>query len=258
MGSKADIWMPLYIGDYLADTVMLDAEQSGCYLHWLMCYWRTGPLEDDLEALIIIGKLKNLQTASSTAQALLKKFFKREEDGKWHQKRIDTELVQWRDKKQKAKEKASKGGKALKELRSASSTSQAVLNECSSPSPSPLPKEPLSYKDWYSTWNTYCESLPKVSSFPESRQKKVKARIAQGISLETFKQAVKCCTTKPFLRGDNERGWTATFDWLISNDVNIEKALTAYNGNGNGHVKIATEQFEWVDPETGKTIGAAQ
>lgn len=163
VGSKTDIWMPLYIGDYLADTVMLDAEQSGCYLHWLMCYWRTGPLEDDLESLILIGKLKNLPSASSTAQALLKKFFKREEDGKWHQKRIDAEMVQWRAKKQKAIEKASKGGKALKELRSASSTSQAVLNEC--PSPSPISKSVIKTSLIEEIYSSYPKKKDKIAAF---------------------------------------------------------------------------------------------
>lgn len=264
MGSKADIWMPLYIGDYLADTVMLDAEQSGCYLHWLMCYWRTGPLEDDLEALILIGKLKNLTTASSTAQALLKKFFKQEEDGKWHQKRIDTEMVQWRDKRQKAKDKASKGGIALKNLRSASSTSQAVLNECPSPSPSSREKNkdeevPIRPEEYVNVWNLNRGVLPRVEGFSDSRRRKVKTRMAQGISLERFTEAIKCCTEKPFLRGENDSGWIATFDWLIENDRNIEKAITNPYGSRNGNGNRAKPKTKWVagDPDNPEDWAAA-
>jgi hypothetical protein len=80
------------------------------------------------------------------------------------------------------------------------------------------------------TWNALCGALPKVKEFSDSRRKKVQARIRQGISIETFESAVRACTEKPFLRGENDRGWTATFDWLIDNDRNIEKAITDLYG----------------------------
>lgn len=144
MSAKTDIWMPLYIGDYLADTVMLNAEQSGCYLHWLMAYWRTGPLDDDLPALIQMGKLTSAD-APSIAQALLKRFFAQNGDGRWHQKRMDAEKERWLSKKLKAKEKASKAASnrwCSKDATSnAPSIPQAMLERC--PSPSPLPKEQI-------------------------------------------------------------------------------------------------------------------
>jgi uncharacterized protein YdaU (DUF1376 family) len=88
--SKADIWMPLYIGDYLADTSHLDAQRHGCYLLWMMHYWRKGPLSNNLEDLIWMGKIKGPDT-NIVALALLKEFFSLEEDGLWHQKRLDIE-----------------------------------------------------------------------------------------------------------------------------------------------------------------------
>lgn len=110
-----------------------------------------------------------------------------------------------------------------------------MLGTCPSPSPSPKglelsllsPETATGPKpsEFPEMWNALAGELPKIKEFSESRRKKVQARIRQGISLETFESAVRACTTKPFLRGENNRGWTATFDWLIDNDRNIEKAI---------------------------------
>jgi hypothetical protein len=47
----------------------------------------------------------------------------------------------------------------------------------------------------------------------------------EGITPELFTQAVKCCTEKPFLRGEGNRHWVATFDWLFENDRHIYRVI---------------------------------
>lgn len=140
MADKADIWMPLYIGDYLADTSHLDAERHGCYLLWMMHYWRKGPLPDDLPALVMMGRLAS-SNASSIAQALLGEFFTKNGDGHWHQKRQDAEREKWQKKKVSAVEKAKKAaeGRWGDASSNAQSTPQAMLQPCPLPLPLPLP-----------------------------------------------------------------------------------------------------------------------
>ena len=90
MSEKADIWMPLYIGDYLAATQHLTTEESGAYLHLLMHAWKEGPLPVNEELLRRITRMDRKRWTATWA--LLSPFFQRTESG-FVQKRLETERV---------------------------------------------------------------------------------------------------------------------------------------------------------------------
>jgi uncharacterized protein YdaU (DUF1376 family) len=136
---KADIWMPLYVADYLADTNRLTTVHHGAYLLLLMDYWRNGALPNDDAILAQITKMS--PDAWSIARALLEQFFSIDETH-WTHKRVEEELKKAGANKTKAHARAVKAAEARwskeKDAPSnATSTPQAMLEQCPSPSPSP-------------------------------------------------------------------------------------------------------------------------
>jgi uncharacterized protein YdaU (DUF1376 family) len=79
-------WMPLYVGDYLADTQHLTTIQHGAYLLLIMAYWQRGGLPNDEEAIAGICRLNRSQWESNRS-AIAKLFL-----SGWKHKRIDREL----------------------------------------------------------------------------------------------------------------------------------------------------------------------
>jgi hypothetical protein len=96
MMQKTDIWMPLYIGDYLADTSRLTTEQHGAYLLLLMDYWRSGRLPDNDQVLAQIAKLP-LETWL-IHRGILQGFFEAS-NGEWIHSRVEKELGDSQDRK---------------------------------------------------------------------------------------------------------------------------------------------------------------
>jgi uncharacterized protein YdaU (DUF1376 family) len=87
---KTDIWMPVFIGDYLADTMHLSTEQHGAYLLLLFHLWRRGTLQDDDGALAQITGLS--KSAWSQARPVLSEFFQIH-DGLWRHGRVERERL---------------------------------------------------------------------------------------------------------------------------------------------------------------------
>ena len=83
--------MPLYVGDYLADTMHLTAAQHGAYMLLLMHYWRSGPLPDDDDSLAMIARTDRGEWAAKIGPTI--RAFFRLHGGKLHQKRSDHEIA---------------------------------------------------------------------------------------------------------------------------------------------------------------------
>ena len=72
--------------------------------------------------------------------------------------------------------------------------------------------------------------LPAVIAFTEKRSQKCRKRMLANLGeidtfLKYFRQAVKKAQYTPFLCGNNDRNWRASFDWFVANDENYVKVL---------------------------------
>lgn len=93
------------------------------------------------------------------------------------------------------------------------------------------PRPPVPYEAIKDFYNLTCSSFPRCTTMSESRKKAIKARFTSGYTLEDFKKVFVKAEGSSFLKGRNDRNWTATFDWMIK-DGNMAKIL---EGNYDDH-----------------------
>lgn len=236
--AKADIWMPLYIGDYLADTTRLTTEQHGAYLLLIMDYWRNGAPPDD-DAILANITRSTIQAWKRIRPSVIG-FFKVSE-GKWNHSRIAKEIADAQASKEKAEEKARKAAEARWGNAKPSTTSsnapsnapsidQALLKECPLPSPSPITTK--SKAKTTPEGDLFDGIDPQIISDFKAMRSKQRAAITKtaidGIRREaekaglTLADALKVCCER------NWRGFNA--DWLS----NPQKAATGKPSRHSG------------------------
>lgn len=99
-------------------------------------------------------------------------------------------------------------------------------------------------------YHSICKSYPRILKLSDARKRKITIRFKDEMKgdfklLESL--FVKMEESK-FLRGDNQRGWKATFDWLFSNDKNwVKVAEGNYDNRENNKkdsVKFCNEEWK--------------
>jgi uncharacterized protein YdaU (DUF1376 family) len=104
VSKKADTWMPLYVGEYLADTTNLNTEQHGAYFLMLLAAWkRGGKLPNDDGQLSSITKLSPARWKAH--RGILLELFRIEGDSLMHKR-----VTQEREKAQAISEKKAQSG----------------------------------------------------------------------------------------------------------------------------------------------------
>ena len=133
--------MPLYISDYIGDTMHLTTEQHGAYLLLLMAAWRRGGhVPDDPAQLAQIARMSVDRWQSHAAAIVLPMFTHR--DGMFWHKRVEAEIEAAKANVHK-KSRAGAAGAAARWQNDGSSIAIAkrTQSQTDAPSPLPIPKE---------------------------------------------------------------------------------------------------------------------
>jgi len=231
--SKADSWMPLYVGDYLSATTRLTTEQHGAYFLLLLDYWKNGPPPNDDAVLAQIVRLS--PAAWRKAKPAIMGFFA-VEDGKLTQKRVDKEI----SKATAIAEERSKAGKEgaarrwqrnSKPIANAMDLPKANGQQNDAPSQSQGSNEPiastnvdvsvgtdppLTADEILEAWSERMVPLgfPAVAKMTAQRSRMLKARLRDS-TLDEWMRAFAALERSAFCRGENDRGWRADFDFLL-------------------------------------------
>lgn len=106
--------------------------------------------------------------------------------------------------------------------------------------------EKIDYQLVADMYNDTCVSFPHLTKLSESRKKAIKARL-HSYSIEDFKTLFAKAETSSFLKGANNRNWTASFDWLIK-DSNMAKVLDGNYDDNKRTVKNTIPKNTGYEP----------
>lgn len=242
MTKKADTWMPLYVGEYMADTTNLNTEQHGAYCLMLMAAWRRGgTLPNDDGQLASVTKLSLARWRAH--RSVLVDFFKVNELGQLVHKRVTQERLKAQAISEKKAEAGAEGAAARWEIDSermadalahaiphaiANATPDAMndamangmANESQTDAPPPSPS-PL-------TTEANASESPGKPAIPACPH--LKLIDLYGQHLPELPQP------KPELwKGKNEQAMRARWKWL----------LTATKRNGQRYATNEAEALDW-------------
>lgn len=134
--TKPDVWMPLYVSDYLADTMHLTATQHGAYLLLLMAAWKNGgALDNDKNQLSSIAHLSPKEWREN--ERILARFFFVTPEA-WIHNRVKHELLRAEKNSEKRAESGKKGA-AKRWQNAGKKIANAITNASQTDGPSPSP-----------------------------------------------------------------------------------------------------------------------
>ena len=256
---SATPFMPLWVSDFLGDTLDLDATEIGAYMLLLMAQWnRDGDsLPNDTKKLQRVARCgRNWPSVWGS----IERFFKTDENGVYS-KRLRLEAQNVAAKREVNARNGSLGGKA-KALKSndvgVANATETLQRMSAIPEPEPYKKEITNVilSDETPAIDETAEALrhfnataktvgwPQVQKLTPPRRAAILGRLKDIGGLEGWIEAINRAASAPHLIGNNDRQWMASFDWLTK-PANFTKLMegnydprsntnSPSNGNSSG------------------------
>lgn len=226
--------MPLWVSDFLGDTLDLDAAEVGAYMLLLMAQWnRDGnSLPDDHK------KLQRIARCGRNWPRIwehIAHYFDRDEDG-IYSKRLRLEAQNVAAKRAVNAQNGARGG-AAKSLKSKERSQANATNSLQRNAGIPEP-EPYSIKDTNVSLSVSTDATrhandvsqavsryneaatkagwPQVQKMTPSRSKQLRSRLVDCGGLPGWEDALRRAFASDFCRGRTSKPWTGFgFDWLV-------------------------------------------
>lgn len=110
-------------------------------------------------------------------------------------------------------------------------------------------KEDICYQQITDMYNNTCVSFPRLTKLSDARKEAIKARL-KTYTADDLQKAFTLAEQSDFLKGANNRNWSATFDWMLK-DTNLAKILDGnYTNNSSKTSKTCSTEKQlpaWWD-----------
>ena len=98
----------------------------------------------------------------------------------------------------------------------------------------PAPHQKTDYKKIIEMYHSTCKSFPQVTALSKKRKESISARL-RNYTLEQIQVVFEKAEQSSFLKGNNNRNWSASFDWIMT-DSNFVKILDGnYDNKSKPH-----------------------
>lgn len=264
--SKAP-FMPLWVADFLGDTLDLDATEIGAYMLILMAQWQRGgaSLPNDEKK---IQRVARCGRNWAKVWASIERYFDEDEDGIFS-KRLRFEAQNVAAKREVNAQNGARGGSAKslkrKDAHVANATNSLQRNS-SIPEPEPYKKEKdtdvslsVSAKptpandaakavDLFNTAAARC-GWSQVQKLTPQRSKQIRARLAECGGIDGWEVALRKAEDSDFLSGRTQRPWTGFgFDWFTK-QANFTKLMEGnYDNRYRQNFRASDRREDRPDP----------